>query len=74
MAIYSSSVLAGAYKGSDKIMLTHATSDEAITLGKMKRESGEAFCNKKLNLADSCVYEAVSEVTCPKCLEILARS
>ena len=79
--IYAAPVLGGAYKGGRadlSRMLKHAVSDVPIHVGRLKREPGEAFCDKKLNdadgnLADSGTWTNSKDVTCPKCLEILAR-
>lgn len=83
--VYAAGVLAGAYgfKGrrggfdENKTMLLHAVSDADFTVGRLKREAGEAFCNKNLstatNLADSGSWESdVKKVDCPKCVGILA--
>lgn len=74
--LFAAGVLAGAYKGadiSDRALLKHAVADAAVTVGRLKREAGEALCNRKVNTVDSYVWEPVSEVTCPKCREIAAR-
>lgn len=78
--IYAASILAGAYKGKDiseRVLLRHAVSDAAITIGRLKRDDGEALCDRQqstaTNLADSCTWQEVALVTCPRCLDILRR-
>ena len=70
-------VLAGAYRGkgalSGRHLLTHGVSHRDINEGRFKRRAGEAFCDRKLNVADSYVYEDASKIDCPKCLEIVDR-
>lgn len=80
MSLYAASILAGAYKGKDiseRVTLRHAVSDAAITIGRLKRDDGEAFCDKQqstaTNLADSFSWQEVAMVTCPRCLKILGR-
>ena len=79
--LYTAHLLGGAYKGKRadlSVILAHAVSDQPIRIGRLKRDEGEALCNKNYNtsstLADSASWEpGVAQVTCPKCLEILAR-
>lgn len=75
-AFASASVLAGAYKGSDiseRETLRHVVPYESLTVGRLKREAGEALCRRSLDLVDSGAWRNVSQATCPKCLEILQR-
>lgn len=70
-------VLGGAYKGADigeRETLHHAVSDRDVVIGRLKRRSGDAFCNPRLNLADSMVWEDKSRIDCPRCLEIVKRA
>lgn len=73
MNLFAADVLAGAYRGGgmERTLLSHAVADTPVTLGRLKRDAGEAFCVKSLNLADCVVWEPVGTVTCPACLAIL---
>lgn len=79
--IKGAGVLAGAYKGKDiseRATLTHAVADGPISVGRLKRDAGEAFCTSSLNeydgnLVDSGAWEAASNIDCPKCLEHVGR-
>ena len=72
--VFGAGVLAGAYKaGVEGTLLIHAVSDERVAEGRLKREPGEAFCKRTLDLVDSMAWEASDAVTCPKCIEIVKR-
>ncbi len=74
--IAGAGVLAAAYKGKDiseRALLVHAVCDEAFVDGRLHREAGEAFCNRKLDLVDAGGWQPTAEITCPRCAEILAR-
>jgi hypothetical protein len=73
--IYADGVLAGAYRGKDiagRTLLMHAVSDRRIQIGRLKREPGEAFCDRNLQVAGC--YEAGDKIDCPRCLEIVRRA
>ena len=73
--VFGAGVLAGAYKGKglDRTLLTHAVSDEPVREGRLKREAGEAFCKRSLDLVDAMAWEPASAITCPQCLEIVRK-
>jgi hypothetical protein len=73
--VFAAGVLAGAYKGGglERTLLQHAVSDEPVREGRLKREPGEAFCDRKLDLVDSVMWEPSIAVTCPKCIEIVRK-
>lgn len=74
--IKSMTCLGGNYRGKNadlKSILHHAVSDEPITIGRMKREPGEAFCSKVLYNEDSYSWENGTKIDCPKCVEIVNR-
>lgn len=73
--VFGAGVLAGAYKGGGeyRTLLTHAVSDERVVEGRLKRERGEAFCNRKLDLVDPFGWEPADTINCPKCLEIVKK-
>lgn len=74
--IAGAGVLAAAYRGKDlsqRALLVHAVSDKAVVLGRLRREAGEAFCNRKLDLVDEGGWQPAADVTCPKCAAILSR-
>lgn len=80
VSVFAASILGGAYKGKDiaeRMTLRHAVSDMPFAIGRIKRDDGEAFCDRKYStattLADSFSWQEATEVTCPRCLEILRR-
>lgn len=75
MSLHGAYPLAGAYRGKsigNRVILCHAVSDEDLR-GKLKRAAGEALCNKALEISDSCSWETLEHVDCPKCLAIVYR-
>lgn len=74
--IFSAAVLAGAYRGKnirDRVLLNHATSDVPLSVGRFRRVAGEALCSKNLDLVDAGAWSSFGDITCQRCLEILAR-
>jgi Zn finger protein HypA/HybF involved in hydrogenase expression len=74
--VFAAGVLAGRYIGKDiteRPLLNHAVSDTEVSEGRLKREPGEAFCSKKIELVDSVVWEDADQISCPKCKDIVAR-
>ena len=73
--IFAAGVLAGAYRAGrlEAVLLKHGTSNGPVREGRLKREYGEALCDRKINLVDEVIWEPASEITCPKCKEIVAR-
>jgi hypothetical protein len=74
--IAGAGVLAAAYRGKDiseRALLVHAVSDEPVARGRLRRDAREAFCDRKLDLVDEGGWQTEAEITCPKCLAILAR-
>ncbi len=79
--VYAAWMLGGSYKGKNRpldTILAHAVCKEPIHIGRLKRDAGEAFCNKKYNtstgnLSDEDSWESESSVTCPKCRETIDR-
>jgi hypothetical protein len=73
--VFGAGVLAGAYKGGglERTLLVHAVSDEPVSEGRLKRNAGEAFCNRKLDLVDPFGWGPADTINCPKCLEIVQK-
>ena len=74
--VFAAGVLAGRYVGKDiseRALLNHAVSDTDVSEGRLKRGPGEAFCNRKIELVDSVVWEDADKISCPRCKDIVAR-
>jgi hypothetical protein len=74
--IYAAGVLAGAYKGRDigvRDLLSHAVSDVPIEFGRLKRNEGEAFCNRSIDVVDSGDWKSGLEISCARCQKIVDR-
>jgi hypothetical protein len=74
--IKAAGILSGAYKGKDisqRALLSHAVSTVDVSVGRLVRKAGEAFCNRKLDTADYYSWQDAAQVDCPKCRDILAR-
>lgn len=74
-SLFSAGVLAGAYRGGglDRTLLSHAVSDAPVTLGRLKRAAGQAFCRPSLDMVDQGAWQQdAGTVTCPTCATILA--
>jgi len=74
MAFHADGVLAGAYRGGRADLsktLLHAVSDVPFTIGRLSRRAGQALCVPSLDMAG--YYQPLSEVTCPRCREIITR-
>ena len=74
-AIFSAGVLAGAYKAGreNATLLKHGVSNGPVREGRLKREYGEALCDRNIDTVDEGAWGPASEITCPKCKEIVAR-
>lgn len=74
-------MLAGSFRGADFAgrYVHHAVCDGPVKEGRLKRDAGEAFCNRRINDVDGNLSDSggwsdnVSEIDCPRCLEILHR-
>jgi hypothetical protein len=74
MAFHADGVLAGAYRGSRAGLsktLLHAVSDVPFTIGRLKRDFGQALCVPSLDMAG--YFQPLAEVTCPRCRDIITR-
>lgn len=74
--IYAAGVLAGAYRGRDisaRELLKHAVADAPIAIGRLKRDAGEALCDRSIHVVDSEQWEPITKVTCPRCKTLLRR-
>lgn len=72
--LFACGVLAASYRGRDlsqRALLSHAVSDAPLSVGRLKREAGEALCNRDLGMCGESA--PIERVDCPKCLEIIAR-
>lgn len=73
--IKGTAVFAAAYIKLDKTLI-HACADEDFVHGRLKREAGEAFCDRKLNTVakeDSYGFEPIETISCPRCLQIISK-
>lgn len=74
MAFHADGVLAGAYRGKGASLATtllHAVSDVPFTIGRLRRSFGQALCVPSLDMAG--YFQPLSEVTCPRCRDIIVR-
>ncbi len=70
---HSAEVIAGAYSSRHPtVVLTHAVADTPFQFGRLRRDRGEAFCVRALDLADPGAWDQ-EPIDCPQCLTILSR-
>lgn len=80
VVVKGTGIFAGAYRngapGDGDTVLTHACFETDTTVGRLRREAGQALCNRKLNACafeDATMFEDATKIDCPKCLAIVAR-